>query len=82
MTRSNEAPLHAGQFISRFNIPANIFRPGIYTLGVGASASSGSWAWGSDVAALEFSESWAAQADRNSGIVGIPYTAQRIQQNI
>ena len=53
-----EAPLRAGHFISRFNIPANIFRPGIYTLGVGATASTGSWAWGSDVAALDFSESW------------------------
>ena len=73
-----EAPLHAGQFASRFNIPANIFRPGIYTLGVGASASSGSWAWASDLAALEFLES-GHETDRHSGIVGIPHRAQRIQ---
>ena len=79
----DEAPLRAGHFISRFNIPANIFKPGIYTLGIGAAASTGSWAWGSDVAALDFSESLGGRsADRNSGVVGIPYTAQRIEQNI
>jgi lipopolysaccharide transport system ATP-binding protein len=76
-------PLRAGHFISRFNIPANIFRPGIYTLGIGAAASTGSWLWCSDVAALDFPESISrGSADRNSGIVGIPYVAQRIEQNI
>jgi ABC-type polysaccharide/polyol phosphate transport system ATPase subunit len=80
----DEAPLSAGHFISKFNIPANIFKPGIYTLGIGAVVpSTGSWLWGSDVAALDFPESLGGgSADRNSGLVGIPYTAQRIEQNI
>jgi hypothetical protein len=79
----NETPLRAGRFISRFTIPANIFKPGMYALGIGAAASIHSWVWGSDVAALDFSESLGGKAaDRNSGLVGIPYTAQRIEQNI
>jgi len=76
-----EAPLHEGQFISRFHMPANVLRPGRYTLGIGALASGGSWTWGSDVAALDFSENAVRRsADRNAGVVAIPYTARRIQQ--
>ena len=82
-TLRHEAPLRAGHFISKFNIPANIFKPGIYTWGMGAAASTSSWIWGSDVAALDFSESLGGGfTDRNSGVVGIPYTARRIQQDI
>ena len=78
-----EAPLRAGRFISRFTFPANIFKPGMYALGIGAADSIHSWVWGSDVAALDFSESLGGKAvDRNSGLVGIPYTAQRIEQNM
>ena len=76
-------PLRAGHFISRFNIPANIFRPGMYTVGIGARASNSSWVWGSDVAALQFPESSDGRsADRYEGAIGIPFTAQRIQQNV
>jgi lipopolysaccharide transport system ATP-binding protein len=78
----DEAPLRRGHFISRFSIPANIFKPGIYTLGIGARTSNG-WLWGSDVAALDFPESFGeGRAHRNAGLVGVPYTAQRIDQNI
>ena len=76
----DEPPLRTGHFISRFNIPANIFKPGIYTLGVGAR-TNGPWLWGSDVAALEFPEA-REPTDRNSGLVGVPYKAQRIEQVI
>ena len=76
----DEPALRAGQFISRFNIPANIFKPGVYTLGIGARTSNG-WVWGSDAAALDFPESFTkGPAHRNRGVVGIPYTAQRIEQ--
>jgi hypothetical protein len=80
----DEAPLRAGHFVSRFKIPANIFKPGIYTLGIGARVPNAPlWAWGSDVAALDFPESLAeGPAHRNMGVVGIPYTAQRNEQNI
>src|SRR5262249_60668047 len=77
----DEPPLHSGHFISRFNIPGNIFKPGIYTLGVGAR-TNGPWLWAPDVAALEFPERLTSRgpAYRNSGLVGIPYRAQRIEQ--
>src|SRR5262249_61435444 len=76
----DEPPLRAGHFISRFSFPANIFKPGIYTLGIGARISNAPlWVWGSEVAALDFPESLTGGlAHRNWGIVGIPYTAQRI----
>jgi lipopolysaccharide transport system ATP-binding protein len=78
----DEPPIRSGHFISRFNIPANIFKPGIYTLGIGARTSN-SWVWGTDIVALDFPESLAeGPAHRNEGIIGIPYTAQRIEQNI
>jgi ABC-type polysaccharide/polyol phosphate transport system ATPase subunit len=78
-----EVPLRAGHFISRFTIPANIFRSGMYTLGIGGRETITSWVWGSDVAALHFSEnSEKGSADRYEGVIGLPYTAQRIQQNV
>ena len=74
--------MREGDFTSRFTIPGNIFKPGMYTLGIGAAASTGLWVWGSDVAALDFSGSFGVQSDdRNSGVVGISYTAQRIEQS-
>ena len=74
--------MREGHFISRFTIPGNIFKPGMYTLGIGATASTGFWVWGSDVAALDFLGSFGLRSDdRNSGVVGIPYTAQRIEQS-
>jgi hypothetical protein len=77
----DHAPLRAGHFISRFDIPEDVFRPGLYTLAIGLLESTGRWAWCSDVAALDFSEC-GRSADRISGVVGIPYTAQRIQQEV
>ena len=78
----DEPPIGGGHFVSRFKVPAKIFKPGIYTLGIGARTSN-AWVWSSEVAALDFPESLAeGPAHRNSGLVGIPYTAQRIDQNI
>lgn len=76
-----EAELREGSFISRFQIPANVFRPGIYTIGIGASGLTGSWTWAGDVAMLDFAENLGGRSvDRNRGVVGIPYAADRIQQ--
>jgi hypothetical protein len=75
-----EAALREGAFISRFHIPADVFRPGRYTIGVGAFASVGQWTWGADVGALDFTANMGGRtADRSLGIVGIPYVAQRLQ---
>ena len=75
-----EAIMHAGQFISRFHIPANVLKPGIYTIGIGAVTSNGQWVWGQDVAALNFSEIASGPSlDRNKGAITLPYTAERIQ---
>ena len=72
--------MHAGPFISRFRIAANVLKPGIYTLGVGAVDSDGNWIWGEDVVALRFAENRGeASAERNRGAVTLPYSAERIQ---
>jgi lipopolysaccharide transport system ATP-binding protein len=75
-----ETALREGTFVSRFAMPADVFRSGRYTIGIGASASIGSWTWGSDVGALDFSENLGGRsADRSGGVVAIPYMAQRVQ---
>ncbi len=74
------APLNAGQFIISFSIPSSVFKPGIYTIGVGAIISTGSWLWGSDVGIMDFSENYSgSSSDRNRGVVAIPYVAKRVQ---
>jgi lipopolysaccharide transport system ATP-binding protein len=76
----DQAPLHTGPFISRFKFPEDVFRLGMYTLTIGLLDSTGRWGWCPDVAALDFSES-GRSADRLGGVIVIPYSAQRIQQN-
>ena len=54
----------------------------MYTLAIGLLESTGRWVWCPDVAALDFSENLGGRSgDRSGGVVGFPYTAQRIQQN-
>ncbi|HSI54477.1 MAG TPA: ABC transporter ATP-binding protein [Ramlibacter sp.] len=73
-------PMRDGPFASSFRIPADVFRPGRYTLGLGATASTGTWAWGADVAALDFSENRGNRpGDSRPGVVTIPYSASRTQ---
>lgn len=75
-----DSALREGPFTSIFHIPADTFRPGRYTLGLGASASIGSWLWGADVATLDFSENTGGRsAERVAGLISIPYRAERIQ---
>jgi ABC-type polysaccharide/polyol phosphate transport system ATPase subunit len=79
----DQAPLGAGHFISRFDIAEDTFRPGMYALGIGLLESTGRWAWCPDVATLDFSENLGGRpAHRSSGVLGISYTAQRIQQQV
>jgi lipopolysaccharide transport system ATP-binding protein len=74
------AGMRQGLFVSRFRIPGDVFKPGRYTIGVGATAGCGAWVWGGDVAALDFSENTGGRsADRNAGIVSIPCEAMRSQ---
>jgi hypothetical protein len=78
----SKAPLRAGQFISRFSIPESVLRPGMYSLAVGILESTGRWAWCPEVAILKFSEDLGGRpAHRSGGVVGIPYTAQRIEKS-
>ena len=75
-----ETIMHEGNFISRFNIPANVLKPGRYIIGVGAVTSLGNWMWASDVAALNFLENLGeTTVERNRGAVVLPYTGERIQ---
>jgi len=72
-------PLKEGAFVSRFRFPGGIFRPGRYTIGVGAASSAGFWVWGGDVATLSFSENYGGRQPHQVGAVAIPYLAERIQ---
>lgn len=75
-----ETAMRAGSFTSTFHIAGDVFRPGQYTIGLGASASTGSWTWGSEVAALDFVDNTAGRsAERSGGVIAIPYQAQRSQ---
>jgi lipopolysaccharide transport system ATP-binding protein len=79
----DRAPLVAGHFISRFNVAADVFRPGMYTLAIGLLETTHRWAWCSEVAALDFSEELGGRlVDGSSGVVRIPYSAERIQRNV
>lgn len=76
-----ETGMREGPFISRFDFKGDVFRPGRYTVGIGASESIWSWTWGSDIAVLDFTEnSGGTSPNRCEGIVSVPYTGQRIQQ--
>jgi lipopolysaccharide transport system ATP-binding protein len=76
----HESGMREGAFVSRFDILGDVFRPGRYSIGVGAAAAIGSWVWGSDVAVLDFSENRAGRsAERNAGIIAIPHSGSRVQ---
>jgi lipopolysaccharide transport system ATP-binding protein len=73
------APMRAGAFVARFRFPADVFRPGRYTVGVGASTAA-SWVWGPDVAVLDFSENQGGRPEhRASGALQLPYSGERVQ---
>jgi lipopolysaccharide transport system ATP-binding protein len=74
------AGLREGTFVSTFRFGADVFKPGRYTLGLGASAATGSWLWGADVAALDFSENRGERPhDMRPGMISIAYSAERHQ---
>ena len=75
-----EAPMRAGPFVSVYDVAADVFRPGRYSIGIGAVAVVGAWVWGADVAMLDFSENRAGRsAERSGGVVAIPYASRRLQ---
>jgi lipopolysaccharide transport system ATP-binding protein len=76
-----ERMMREGPFRSRFEFPANVFRSGRYSVGIGAYFGSIDWVWGGDVALLEFAESWAGgSAERSGGAVAVPFSSERIQE--
>jgi lipopolysaccharide transport system ATP-binding protein len=76
----HESPMEPGPFVSKIAFPANVFRPGRYSIGIGASGAMGSWLWGSDVAVLDFSDNRGGlSAERTEGAVAIQYRSERIQ---
>jgi lipopolysaccharide transport system ATP-binding protein len=69
-----------GAFVSTFRFGANVFKPGRYTLGLGASAPTASWLWGADVVALDFSDNRGERPhDIRPGLISIAYSADRHQ---
>jgi len=78
---AEEAPVHRGSFTSTFTLPAGLFQSGVYLVSLGATISNGWWMLGSEVAALEFSESALKETNRRArGLVRLPYVARRTQQ--
>jgi lipopolysaccharide transport system ATP-binding protein len=72
--------MREGRFVSRFRIAESGLKPGRYSLGIGASASTGDWTWGGDVSVLDIAEKWIdASVARDRGVVSLRYTAERIQ---
>jgi len=75
-----EAGMQEGPFTSRIVIPGDVFRPGRYSIGIGAAGPIGLWMWGADVAALDFSdERGGRSAERTDGVLAIPHRGERVQ---
>jgi len=75
-----EARMSEGEFTSRFEFAADVFRPGRYMIGMGAVAAVGTWVWGQDVVAFDVSENRGGRsADRSEGLIGVPYRSERVQ---
>ncbi|HEV8434972.1 MAG TPA: ABC transporter ATP-binding protein [Thermoanaerobaculia bacterium] len=75
-----EARMSEGEFTSRFEFAADVFRPGRYMIGMGAVAAVGTWVWGQDVVAFDVSENRGGRsADRSEGLIGLPYRSERVQ---
>jgi len=73
-----EAPMPRGRFESVFRLPAGVFRPGRYSLGIGASANIATWMWSPEAAVLDFSENLGGEpAHRQLGVLAIPYESSR-----
>lgn len=74
------AAMREGGFLSRFCIPANVMRPGRYTIAAGAVGSIGEWTWNSHVAVLDVAENWGQNSSaRDRGAMNVRYSSERIQ---
>ena len=76
----HETGVKAGGFVSQFDFPRDVFRPGRYTIGIGAVAATGSWVWASDVGIMDFSDNAGGRPlERVEGLFAIPHTGTRFQ---
>ena len=74
----NPKTLPVGQFTSTITIPANILRPGNYSLAVGGENDHGGWLFGEDVLHFNILEEWTDENKRiNTGLANIPYKGIR-----
>jgi len=77
---TDERGVSEGRFTSSFDFTADVFRPGRYTIGIGAAGSTGSWMWGGDVGVIDFSDNTGGQpVERGAGLIAIPYSGNRYQ---
>ena len=73
-------PMRQGIFHSRFHIRADVMKPGRFWVGAGALATSGDWAWSSEVAIIDVAEHWGNDsAARDRGAINLNYTSERLQ---
>jgi lipopolysaccharide transport system ATP-binding protein len=72
-------PLPSGGFVSRFELPADLLRPGTYTIGAGGHRpGQGGWMWAADVARLSVSDRGADAIDgRELGALTVRYSGRR-----
>jgi lipopolysaccharide transport system ATP-binding protein len=72
-------PLASGPFESRFELPASLLRPGVYTVGAGAQqAGLGGWTWADDIVRIEVSDRYAEGSDaRDIGALSVSYRGSR-----
>jgi len=66
--------LPAGRFVSEAQLPANLLRPGAYTVGLGGYREGQSnYLWAGDVLRFTISETWSKQVDPiNLGLINLP----------
>ncbi len=68
-----------GNFISEFQIPSYLLRPGYYSIALGGyRVGSGEWCWGTDLAGFTIAEVWDRKnIQTNLGIFNLPNYGQR-----
>lgn len=70
-----------GVFQSVIELPANVLRPGYYSIAIGARRSrGGEWIWGVDVSSFNVLEKWTeAHSERDKGAMTVQYKSRRVQ---
>lgn len=75
----------SGIFISKFEFPTNFFRPGIYTIGIGADIINEKWMWYDQLFSFQVMEKKSSFLDRGAvGLINVKtfVKTERIRINV